>query len=85
MKYFGMNILEYIDYLMTEYGMSEEDAEREQPVLLTFVKMNKTPAPPLAGPYRKELNLMTWFEEFCNFMKARAFYEINRLSDIVVC
>lgn len=27
---------------------------------------------------------MTWFEEFCNFMKARAFYEITRLSDIVV-
>ena len=27
---------------------------------------------------------MTWFEEFCTFMKARAFYEINRLSDIVV-
>lgn len=28
-KYMGMNILEYIDYLMAEYGMSEEDAERE--------------------------------------------------------
>lgn len=53
-------------------------------MLLTFVKMNNTPAPPLAGPYRKELNLMTWFEEFCDYMKARAFYEINRLSDIVV-
>lgn len=27
---------------------------------------------------------MTWFEEFCDYMKARAFYEITRLSDIVV-
>lgn len=27
MKYMGMNILEYIDYLMEEYGMSEADAE----------------------------------------------------------
>lgn len=27
MKYMGMNILEYIDYLMEEYGMSESDAE----------------------------------------------------------
>ena len=27
---------------------------------------------------------MTWFEEFCNFMKARAFYEIKRLYGIVV-
>lgn len=27
--YPGMNILEYIEWLMEEYGMSEEDAERE--------------------------------------------------------
>lgn len=27
MKYMGMNILEYIDFLMEEYGMSESDAE----------------------------------------------------------
>ena len=27
--YLGMNILEYIEWLMEEYGMREEDAERE--------------------------------------------------------
>ena len=27
--YPSMNILEYIEWLMEEYGMSEEDAERE--------------------------------------------------------
>ena len=28
-KYCGMNILEYIEYLMTEYEMSEADAEMQ--------------------------------------------------------
>lgn len=29
MSYMGMNILEYIDWLMEEFGMSEENAELE--------------------------------------------------------
>lgn len=41
MKYCGMNILQYIDYLMEEFQMSEADAELEASCAFGLMENNE--------------------------------------------